>query len=984
MNNRDKPCVAAHTGHGRGWKHLLDGFPCYEGENTFPLPAYSEYMPPPRLGRAPYGTDVDPDLFAADDPYGWHVTEFEEERDLRPGLIYLAERFVDALRRLGEGKPVPHIQGHEGENLENNPCWPENLAAAAGQLKHERYITLLPLALSRTQDYLGRVRWTLFGSSEQGPERAFWQSFRTAPGLERPINDALTFAYALMSRAYGVRVNAPSDLHAAGWRILPSGETRDFPYWWSENLLPSWARNFLVDNAADWNEVRYLLTFRPFSLLPATAQERYLAGKLVLWPFPGSLVFWGMPTYRRLQKELPLAMQIALLRQVKRHGNPRGIRVPQSGWIEIPRSEAPTRPVKGELVVDKIKRISRWARVQRFEDTLDAATREDSVARALFSTKPDAIGLYEKPLARNAQIWTRDFELLLDGTTACRADLDRAEQKLLAGGLFAYRYAHVPMQVGPYAVYWHRPLVAYADRDSSNVETIPDAMFGYLTAYRADAPDPGDSVDLWPRLERRPVYLAAVQRFNDPEHDYYAHQTSLNLLNLLDTWERMGRKPLPRSFARNLLRIANDRTLEAWLDGLLRSASSEEEGRRMRREIEVRLEPPESQLVLPEPITCGSTATRAFEEAYWRDIMTLAHGSYPNTDNADCVRDADTQKLLQHSHRDLEPLGDYLLERHRRAIAAAGLEGKALVGELPFHWRTDFNFPLFGGWTLNQEGKAYERNLLVVIPGRDHGRAIVLADHYDTAYMEDIYEKKSGARLSAAGADDNFSATATLLQAAPVFLDLARAGRLACDIWLLHLTGEEFPSDCMGARHFTEAVIEKRLRLRLADRTERDLSKVQIAGIYVMDMIAHNRADDRDIFQISPGKGEEALRLAWHAHLANEIWNAGARTWNQRPERRGRGRGQRSPDPHTIPAIALHPHLRGEVRTEEDPMSSLFNTDGQIFSDAGLPAVLLMENYDINRKGYHDTRDTAENIDLDYGAAVAAIAIEATAQAATA
>jgi hypothetical protein len=404
----------------------------------------------------------------------------------------------------------------------------------------------------------------------------------------------------------------------------------------------------------------------------------------------------------------------------------------------------------------------------------------------------------------------------------------------------------------------------------------------------------------------------------------------------------------------------------------------------MRREIEVRLEPPESQLVLPEPITCGSTATRAFEEAYWRDIMTLAHGSYPNTDNADCVRDADTQKLLQHSHRDLEPLGDYLLERHRRAIAAAGLEGKALVGELPFHWRTDFNFPLFGGWTLNQEGKAYERNLLVVIPGRDHGRAIVLADHYDTAYMEDIYEKKSGARLSAAGADDNFSATATLLQAAPVFLDLARAGRLACDIWLLHLTGEEFPSDCMGARHFTEAVIEKRLRLRLADRTERDLSKVQIAGIYVMDMIAHNRADDRDIFQISPGKGEEALRLAWHAHLANEIWNAGARTWNQRPERRGRGRGQRSPDPHTIPAIALHPHLRGEVRTEEDPMSSLFNTDGQIFSDAGLPAVLLMENYDINRKGYHDTRDTAENIDLDYGAAVAAIAIEATAQAATA
>jgi hypothetical protein len=63
--------------------------------------------------------------------------------------------------------------------------------------------------------------------------------------------------------------------------------------------------------------------------------------------------------------------------------------------------------------------------------------------------------------------------------------------------------------------------------------------------------------------------------------------------------------------------------------------------------------------------------------------------------------------------------------------------------------------------------------------------------------------------------------------------------------------------------------------------------------------------------------------------------------------------------------------------------SSLFNTDGQIFSDVGIPVVLFMENYDINRAGYHDTLDTMANIDLDYGAAVAAIAIESVARAAT-
>jgi len=56
------------------------------------------------------------------------------------------------------------------------------------------------------------------------------------------------------------------------------------------------------------------------------------------------------------------------------------------------------------------------------------------------------------------------------------------------------------------------------------------------------------------------------------------------------------------------------------------------------------------------------------------------------------------------------------------------------------------------------------------------------------------------------------------------------------------------------------------------------------------------------------------------------------------------------------------------VRLSEDPRSSLVNTDGQIFSDCGVPVVLFMENYDISRKGYHDTKDTLENIDLDYGA----------------
>ncbi len=124
--------------------------------------------------------------------------------------------------------------------------------------------------------------------------------------------------------------------------------------------------------------------------------------------------------------------------------------------------------------------------------------------------------------------------------------------------------------------------------------------------------------------------------------------------------------------------------------------------------------------------------------------------------------------------------------------------------------------------------------------------------------------------------------------------------------------------------------------------------------------------------------------------MANMIWNANTLRWNRQPTRRDAGPGKRIAARKgdgerlhfPLPAVARHPQLHGEVRIPKDPRSSLYNTDGQIFSDAGVPVVLFMENYDINRQGYHDTQDTMLNIDLDYGAALAAIAIETVARTA--
>jgi hypothetical protein len=124
------------------------------------------------------------------------------------------------------------------------------------------------------------------------------------------------------------------------------------------------------------------------------------------------------------------------------------------------------------------------------------------------------------------------------------------------------------------------------------------------------------------------------------------------------------------------------------------------------------------------------------------------------------------------------------------------LDGK--LNLLPFQGETDFEYSYYGGWKANQEGSEYERNILVIIPGKNRGEAVVLADHYDTAYMGDVFDPAlggSGARLSAAGADDNYSATAALLVAAPIFLAMSREGKLERDIWLLHLTGQDVNPD---------------------------------------------------------------------------------------------------------------------------------------------------------------------------------------------
>jgi hypothetical protein len=389
--------------------------------------------------------------------------------------------------------------------------------------------------------------------------------------------------------------------------------------------------------------------------------------------------------------------------------------------------------------------------------------------------------------------------------------------------------------------------------------------------------------------------------------------------------------------------------------------------------------------------------TRAFEEQIWTSISKLAHGEFRQKNDADGIRvnrgkDGGETGRRAHVHwnekRDLEALGDYLHACYRGLLAKYDMVQRAEVVDQVFRWETDFAFPWMEGWAKNRSAPN-ERNVVLVIPGANRSEAVVMADHYDTAYMEDVFYPESGGdalRAPACGADDNHSATTALLLAAEQLLPLARAGKLARDVWLVHLTGEEFPADCLGARALGQSLVEGRLAFTAEDGSTRDVSAVRVVGAFVLDMIGHNAERDRDVFQIASGEGVGSARLARRAQRANLRWNQLVQTLNRAPDRAHAGRAQRvtGAPPYSPPPVFAHLPLHGEIRVEWEPRSALFNTDGQILSDLGIPVVLFMENYDISRKGYHDTHDTMENIDLDYCAALTAIAIETVADTACA
>src|SRR5439155_25555705 len=159
--------------------------------------------------------------------------------------------------------------------------------------------------------------------------------------------------------------------------------------------------------------------------------------------------------------QVPLGLQAPMLMMIARHRAAHGLRVPQAGLLHVDHAGTGKVHVHPELVKNTYKRTHRWDRILRDQDELELLEREDKLLHVLFSTIPDDLELYDKPMARNVQMWMPDGTLLLDGPPATPDQIKHAPRTVEAGGVFGYRFLWPAMRVGTHEVYWQRPLAAY-------------------------------------------------------------------------------------------------------------------------------------------------------------------------------------------------------------------------------------------------------------------------------------------------------------------------------------------------------------------------------------------------------------------------------------------------------------------------------------------------------------------------------------------
>src|SRR5260370_30423870 len=191
------------------------------------------------------------------------------------------------------------------------------------------------------------------------------------------------------------------------------------------------------------------------------------------------------------------------------------------------------------------------------------------------------------------------------------------------------------MRVGQHEIYWHRPLLGCSCPKTGESRVISSMLKVYLTAYKVREPNLQRPIELWPTSEGEHYDDTATVLFNGIEGDRHPRQTTINVRNIQDS-SRFLVFPLPRSFARQLLTLPRQSSLESWLDSLGYKADQSvqtqeklgwqsersmgivtENAKKLLEQVRHCLEPaPNSGTLpkpMPDPLTYKHTANRSFQ-----------------------------------------------------------------------------------------------------------------------------------------------------------------------------------------------------------------------------------------------------------------------------------------------------------------------------------------------------------------------------------
>ena len=361
-------------------------------------------------------------------------------------------------------------------------------------------------------------------------------------------------------------------------------------------------------------------------------------------------------------------------------------------------------------MVRKVTRSHRWQRIARDQSPKEATKFEDQVSIALFSTDPDDLGLYGKPMARNAQIWNEDYALILDGPRATPLEIARASATVRGGGRSGYRFYYPPMRAGEREIFWHLPLVARLGAGGAAAEIWDGPPLARLRPGRGAGRVPRPPADRarsaaarpGPATWRRPSWSAPSRgaRASSPP------TTSRSCSRFASC--SATRCPL-RSRARWSTPPSTNRSTPGWTPWpkLGGGDGKAKPGARCAALLE-RVVGPDGAGARPldAGLTFGGTHTRAFEEKLWKTIAGLAEGEFRMKETADGVTvnkgktggpAAKAARLELAQRRDLERLGDHLHERYRALIEAHQMTGRAAGGRSCVSLGDRLSVPLVGG-----------------------------------------------------------------------------------------------------------------------------------------------------------------------------------------------------------------------------------------------------------------------------------------------